>query len=469
MNSMNNIQNINLPISKYEFFKECIKNEIGTDYSHFLCVSGINEDFLTGDEPIIANSVWCRSMANRHMIRSAIWHFYNQFDRDLYESIENPRGIFSEVIYAKFRSFNRKYKKNRLLSHDNIQNSKETADEYIIRTQCEKNQMLLLGNGDMEKGRQRFVKRMQTQRVNTLNKKNKVSLGLEHEFNTWINSNEANRYTRPMKCFAPKQFNSGDTNEQYHCLSTYNLTVNNKTGIIDALIQLSNHPYADTLTIDGVFEWNEHEPFSIPHSHTLPENNVVYILNNYDRINQGDKIRIIGYINVDEKSYIVSSNISNSYRRFPTRFEKLESRNSKVSSMMSVLYNIDRSLTRIQVSCVRLGIKYIMNIDVIYNGNDTVNATQIFDNNDILVQKKNESSMNNTRVNGQKKIKVKKSQCIDDLNTGVKKDTFKYTRPASINLFNPTITEQLMNLSEMFENGLLDRLQFESAKNKILS
>ena len=155
-------------------------------------------------------------MANRHMIRSAIWHFYNKFDRDLYESIENPRGIFSEVIYAKFRDFHRNYTRCRLLSHDNIkkdtdlQRTKENADAHINRTQREKQQMLLLGNGDMEKGRQRFVKRMHTQRVNKLNKKNNVSLVLEREFNKWLNSDEARTNMLPMRCFAPKQFNSGD-------------------------------------------------------------------------------------------------------------------------------------------------------------------------------------------------------------------------------------------------------------------
>lgn len=492
MSCMTSGRNINTPISKFKFFKKCITEEVEEDDSNFLRIGDITEDYLTGNKPEPADDNWSCSRAKRHMIRAAIWNFYNVFDCNMYKSCKNPKGYLTKIIWAKFRSLHRKWELPHSLIQENIKKIKEArlaiirANARTKRQQKEKQQMLTLGGGDIEKGRKKFIERMHIQKENKLNKEHDVSLELEQEFTKWLSTDEAKLYTAPMKCFAPKQFRICETYGHYQSVSAINLKVNNVSGLIDALRQLANHPAADTLTVEGVFGWDEKIPFSTPCTHTFPEGGEVLVLNNYGRIIQGDRIRIIGYVNVSGKSYIVSSNTSNAYRLFPKQFEKLEYRNKKIPGQMHILYNIDNSITRIKVTRVHQGFKYLMNINILYNGNNTINALQIFENH-VIRDLKNESNTAILRKQKEKdqRIKEARRKGLETQKKSLKylglNDDGKYnhvddaihrghvnTRDHKVQFEIPDTTDQIIKLCDMFEKGLLNNQQFELAKNKLL-
>lgn len=367
---------------KFIFFNQCINSE--GKKSKFLNIGGVDEDFLTGKEPVPASGDWPRSRAIRHMIKTAIWQFYQVFNADQYKSFQEPDGVLTTVIWAKFRDLYRNWyilhsSLQRVIeSNIKAQRESERAIANLKRREKERTQMLILGEGDIEKGRKKFIKRMHRQKHVKANRVNNVSLSLEKSFAKWLITDEAKEYTRPMKCHAPKQFNQ-QNNQKYNKESRINVKVKNILGVINALEQLSEHPSASKLTIYGVLNWNEQVAFSNPRSHTCPRSNEVFDLFNYGRVYQNQRMKIIGYLN-NGTHYIVSSDICNAHRDLPKRFEKLEYRNKKISSDMNVLYNIDHSLRRLEVIRFDQGVKYIMNIDILYNGKETVDINQIFVN-----------------------------------------------------------------------------------------
>lgn len=457
--------------NKYLFFKKSI--ELEAKESPFLNIGGINKDFLTGEEPKPTPGDWPRSRAMHHMIKYAIWQFYQVFNVEQYKMFQDPEGVLTDVIWAKFRALYRVWN----ILHSSSQRvikanmkalrDSERANAYIKRQQKERQQMLIMGGGDLEKGRQKFIQRMHAQKSAKLNKVNEISLSLEKDFSDWLRSDEAKEYTKPMECKAPKQFNK-NCRQTYKKESHLNLKVKNISGLINALEQLSRHKYANTITIYGVLKWDEKVAFSTPCPHTCPEINKVFDLTNYGRVYQNQRIKIIGYQYIGNP-YIVSSETCTAHRLFPKKFAKLEYRNKRISSEMSVLYNIKDSLSRLEVSRIDQDVKYIMNIDILYNGKETVDINQFFvshiirdlmkDSASQLERKKKEREerIQKARLNG---LKIQKDK--QDILNLQNKNCDSHNVPV---LDTP---DKIIKLGEMFENGLLDRQQFQQATKKLL-
>ena len=108
-----------------------------------------------------------------------------------------------------------------------------------------------------------------------------------------------------------------------------------------------------------------------------------------------------------------------------------------------------------------------MNVDILYNGGNTVNAAQIFENNIIrnlktqtyasLNKKRGEiiERCKNARING-----IAKSQQFSHVDDAIRRG-FVTTRSKPPVLTTP---DQLMKLCDMFEKGLIDKSQFELSK-----
>ena len=140
----------------------------------------------------------------------------------------------------------------------------------------------------------------------------------------------------------------------------------NPKSMLDALRQLVNHPSASDLHITTNLEWDEKVPFSNPHTHTYT-GGVVLALNNSGRVEQRQKVHVQGFVEKDGKFYIVTPKYSSAYRLFP-----------RISSRMAILYNVDLCLSHFTVTRMVNGTKHLMNISIMHNGTDTVDATTIF-------------------------------------------------------------------------------------------
>ena len=117
-------------------------------------------------------------------------------------------------------------------------------------------------------------------------------------------------------CNIPKQFfsdslvenkNNDDVNKiKIHI--NINLIVWSHIGIIDALIQIANHPSAKTVIVYAFFSWDDTQTTSKPKPHIFFDNKISP-LNNYDSIVQNQKIRVIGFMIYDDVPYIISTDI----------------------------------------------------------------------------------------------------------------------------------------------------------------
>lgn len=464
--------------SKYDYFVSSIMGEINGKETHFLRVGGITKNFLEGEQPSESDDKCGYREATRRSLQSAIWQFYNEFKREDYESfmasdeIPKPLNVITSIVWAKFREIlNEWVVRHRVHLKKSKEEIKKWRDELIQKAHLkqqarEKAQQLIMGNGDLKKGRDAFVERMKKQKAAKLNKVTDVSLQLEEEFAKWLTTPEAALYTKPMTNNAPTQFKKCETYGISRNLPPINLKVNSISGVVSALQQLSSHQNANSLTIEAVLAWDEKEAFTNPHAHVITDN-VVRALNSASRVIQNEKMRVIGFAKINGKSYIVTPKISNSYLLFPKRFVKLEYRNKKITTRSNILYNVDTSLARLQVTRVYEGAKTVMNIDIMYNGTNTVDANQIFESN-VIRELKNES--NNALA---RKIKEKEQRVRAARRNGKKSSRQKNTWNVggvgnTKNTSHDTIN-QIMRLCEFFENGLISEEQFEASKKIVLN
>ena len=467
--------------SDLEYFKEALAKECKGETAHFLQVGGITDEFLTGPVPSEDYNNWSSHKATKYMIRMAIWQFYNdnsnndhkKFDRKIYESYVDPTGIFTMIIWGKFRKLQQgwsvvnesRLRLIRLASRKRLED--DLSRGHMKRQAREKQQMLTMGNGDMELGRRKFEERMKIQKEVKLTRENDVSLSLEEEFAVWLKSSEFTRlYTRPMKESSTKHFSTVDSSTRPSTMSTINLKVNGISGLITALRQLSVHPESNTLTVDATLSWNEATPFSNPNAHVFTDDGIS-CLGGYNRVLQGEKIRVLGFVENNNVFYVVTPKFSDAYRNFPTRFSKLESRNPRLSTRLSVMYSVTFSLNHLTVSRNVDGKLIIMNISIIYNGADTVDAREIFTSpivrdlkaisDEALAKKRAEKEQRVSEAKRDGLLVSKYKNIINDITSTI------FTSPSR------DTTNEIMKLCDMFEKGLLNKSQFEAAKDKVLS
>ena len=492
MDSNTMTQNMSLG---FEFFKQCIEQEYKDEPNHFLRVGGITEDFFNIDSVEAADGNWGCSRATRYMLQAAIHEFYHEFDRDLYNSFANPRGLFTKVIWGKFRTLQKAWNvlhQAKMVADGRAQKAIESADRargHLKRQAKEKQQMLNLGGGDLSLGRKKFEERMHVQKAAKLNKVNDVSLQMEEDFAAWLLSPEfAARHTKPMVDGAVKQFRTIEFYGYNSKLTTTNLKVNGFSGMLDALRQLVNHPSASDLHITTNLEWDEKVPFSNPHTHTYT-GGVVLALNNSGRVEQRQKVHVQGFVEKDGKFYIVTPKYSSAYRLFPKKFEKLESRNPRISSRMAILYNVDLCLSHLTVTRMVNGTKHLMNIAIMHNGTDTVDATTIFQSHivrelkvvsdDALARKRKEKDQRD-RLARSKGVAIsnRKHRNVAWLDEGKYGHVDKAIRDGHVTVRPSTAppvrkmvdtTDQIMKLCDMFEKCFITAEQFETAKTKVLA
>ena len=137
------IYNSNDSLSDFDYFKLRIAEETLGETRHFLRVStGITKQFLHGNKQETAQSNWGCKKATKHMILTAIWEFYRVFDRQLYRTFTRPRGIFTNIVWAKFRALYRqwepKHQANLALKKEFAKRlTTDAAKLYILPTKCD--------------------------------------------------------------------------------------------------------------------------------------------------------------------------------------------------------------------------------------------------------------------------------------------------------------------------------------------
>ena len=483
-------------LSKFDFFKHCMKIEINGAKNHFLHISGITQDFLEGKEIEKPEGDWGFTSATKRCLRLAIWRFYQMFDRSRYATFlfTNPTpNVITPVVWAKFRQVHNEWTvehKFHIVILSAAANQRYLEDRHrghLKRQEREKVQMLRMGGGDLDKGKKAFVERMKVQKMAKLNTVNDVSIQVEEAFAKWLSTPEAAVYANPLVDSAPKQFKRGETYGIHRKLVTINLKVNGTAGVVDALRKLAAHPAADTLTIDAVLAWDEKEAFNNPSSH-IYAGNTVLALGSTSRVIQNDKKRVLGMVIVGGYAYIVTPETSNSYRLFPKQFKKLESRNKKVSGIVSVMYNVNKSLSRIKVTRTHMGTKTVMNIDIMSSGTATVDPLKIFEshvirdlkeqtNTALAAKRKEKTARDNAARRSGQSTKRNKVAWNDEgkHNKHNKSDEYsridKAIRDGHVTIRDPKTDtmDQIVKLCDMFEKGLLNEPQFEAAKEKVLS
>jgi hypothetical protein len=462
--NINGVTNVS-EISKAEYFIACLCDEIKNSDNpdaHFLRIGGITPEYLNRARFLNMDRGWGCKKATRHALQMAIYDFFQIFDRKLYDSFFDTRGLFTKIIWAKFR---------RIYSNWNVHHRyRLESDSRLIneryRDDCqqqdkEKVQILRTGNGNMDSGCTAFVNRMKIQKSEKLNKVNDVSIALEEKFSKWLDTDEAKSYSTSIVDGACKQFHRGNTYMASNSVTTINLKVNNISGIIDAIRQLSNHHGSDRLTLTVTLAWDEKIPFSNPTSYVIPYYGVPLNITAVGRINQNDTNQVIGFHEIANDVYIVTEKNRSVYKSFPKCFSKLKY--PKVKGLMSVCHKVNNSLSRLQVTRTHEGVKYLMNIDIFYKGTPTVDATKIFDNHVIRNLKYQTSQSivikNLEKLHGQRNV-------IKSPNT---QTPFIDVPPTPMN--SPAKTDpidQIMKLCDMFEKGLLSTEQFETIKSMVL-
>lgn len=114
------IMNNNIELTKFQHFKKCIDLERKDDPCHLMWVGEITEEFLEGVSMTVADGDWGSSDATRYMIRAAIREFYADFDSNMYYSFGHPRGLFTDIVWGKFRALERKWQINHKANLDGM-------------------------------------------------------------------------------------------------------------------------------------------------------------------------------------------------------------------------------------------------------------------------------------------------------------------------------------------------------------
>jgi len=369
---------------------------------HFLNIN-FTRDFVEYRKPIIINPRSPIREISRNCMLNAIHEFYNDFDTNKYidflkDDTEKyvASKVFTPVIWAKYRTlhghFEKEHKKfakqQKALKKVEIDDLK--AGAQVKRQAKEKDQMLRMGNGDIEKGKGKFMERMVKQKKTKYEKVNDVSLTLEQDFLKWLDSREGQDFYKQMTCMAPTQFITSDWWWAYGEVSeTTRLKVKTKKALLECLEKLSQHSKSKELKISGVVAWDVSKPYANPSTHTFIKGNTgPSCLNGSHRLSQDEKITIHGYWGLGQK-YVTTEKTLQAWKLFPKQFEKLESRNKKIVSRMSVMYSVGKSLDRLIVlKRLRCGKIKKMEISVMFNGKESVNPLIIFEDEHCSTTKK---------------------------------------------------------------------------------
>jgi hypothetical protein len=125
----------NIELTKFQHFKQCIDLERKDDPTHFMWVGEITEEFLNGVSCEVDGDLGS-SKATRYMLQEAIREFYIDFDRNMYDSLY-PRGLFTDIVWGKFRALERKWKitrkaKEKCLVQRTLDNANSSLDPDTV-------------------------------------------------------------------------------------------------------------------------------------------------------------------------------------------------------------------------------------------------------------------------------------------------------------------------------------------------
>jgi hypothetical protein len=265
-----------------------------------------------------------------------------------------------------------------------------------------------------------------------MKKNNKSTKKIRDKFDNWIRTSEYdNHYNTNMTDSVVKQFKDKDLYNSSKLTVTY-LTVNNVSDMSNVLSKLSKHSDSSELFILSDLEYGV-EP------HTYIYNNLeIMATSNHKKMMTFRNVVVNGFVEKNNKSYIVTTDYVYAYNLFPKMFERFEYLNPSISNNMSILYDSKcvRHLTTIRFVD---GIKNIVKISINANCINTVDPiTTIFES-----------------------VEQKLYTSIGILKKG------RYSGHKNEHPFDNIVS--LGRVCDMFDRGLLDIHEFKLAKKMLLS
>jgi len=475
-------------LARYEYFIKCLQyatfknKEKETYYTHFLCKrftqSEMEDDTITTPPKEFASAT-----AKDLILKKAIQEFYREFRLEDYkqylktateEGRENPEiytagTVFTPCIWKKYKLYQTPWAKEHSLHVGSILKEQQEQikelkkDAQVKRQANEKDQMLRMGDGDIKKGKEKYMERMKKQQATKLNKVHDVSISLETDFAKWLVSEEAKYYHSPMTCGAVRKFKTNSyavrnfkTNNYSHEKKSIHLKVKDRKGLLDALEKLNSNDEAHKLIVHGIVFWNTEKAYANPSTHNYIKGSGFLNFKGGDRLLQDQKIQIMGYSKGGTNHYITSTKSVSVYKLFPSKFSKLENRNKKVCSKMSVLYRINESLSKIIVQKLDPYSSYIVSMDITiaHNGKDTVDPLCIFDSG-VISELKRE-----TEDSIKRKEKEKKKYIANKRKEGIRRGKMKSTQKDDL--------QDIIKLCELFKADMLTEKEFVKMKGKLM-
>lgn len=477
---------------KFELFIESLRLStlaVKPPKRSFLNIS-ITEEFIVNGKPLEIKKNLPTRLISNSLLLNIIQSFYNDFDANLYTRYLGPNPteehkisvaskVFTPIIWARYKKEHRPYEiaKKRSIRQIKEDNRKAIealkAQAYIKRQAKEQDQIRKMGDGDVEKGKRKFMERMAKQKKTKFEKVNEVSLSLEKEFLLWLESSEGKNFYKPMICVAPTQFSmyNWGYSEFLDRSSKINLKVKTIGGLNKALVKLSRHPKAKELKISGVVAWDVKDFYANPAAFTLINGNEYPTpLGGAYRLSQNEKIVIYGIAVNGDCTYVTTDKNSNAWKNFPKKFAKMEYKNQKITSKMKIMYSVTKSLDSIIVwrKCANSKIKKMI-ISVMYNGSDTVNPCVIFD--DEKIAKLKRTTMNAIAILEEKERK-KKHEARRKGMEQKKKKTLRKSDKKSERKSGKSVKnsyDKLSDIVNMYNTGLLTIEEFNVMKKQIIN
>lgn len=468
---------------KFLLFERAVNIDIKDDPHHFLKVGTgrtITFDFLEGPEPPTPSQTLGYKRITHPLLRKAIWDFYQVFDPELYKKWEEKNNVFGLVtrnVWARFKDSYSVWRDfHRALAHDKNLKMEEflkrgREEAHLKRQEKEKRQMLVMGGGDIELGRKKFVERMHVQKKNKEAKyaasEDSIPLALEKEFSKWLESKDGKNTMGPMVDYSSRQFQKNDRcllcfHKNKKPVTDTHLWVSDRKQLVDCLRQLADHKDSKNLFVNVRFEWDEKIPYANPSAHNHIYDGIIS-LTNHGRIGQGHTMNITGFTQKGDKAYVTSSEVVNAFRLFPKKYQRFSARNPKIKYPLHVLYNCENSISWISVTRHEQPVckTHHMSIGISSTGRSSVDPLVIFNTNIMAVMDTTLSSIARKEALREQRILEAKKNGESRRHRGESKyDKKDFNEDANRG-------RTLLNLISMLNNGLITKKDFEDAKSAL--
>jgi len=184
-------------------------------------------------------------------------------------------------------------------------------------------------------GRPSYVDRMKKDKAVKNSKPVKASIHQELPFNKWLKSSDyllgwKTRLIDLSKISFSRLPLLGGTKETIHV---------NEATAIETLSELSKHSSAKTISVAVQVSWDE---YAETRGHLTAHVRHTDGLLNMEgfRSSPGDTIPVIGFEEIDGKSYITTPDTMATYRLLPKKFKPFEARNPKIATTMRQLWQV---------------------------------------------------------------------------------------------------------------------------------